>query len=57
MCTHQGCVLAEIKGADIACKCHGSSFSIVDGSVVTGPATKPLPEMQVTVTGEDLSVT
>ena len=56
VCTHQGCVVAEIKGEDINCTCHGSKFSIADGSVVTGPATKPLEELKVTVTGEDLSV-
>ncbi len=56
VCTHQGCVVAEINGADIDCTCHGSKFSIADGSVVNGPATKPLPELSVTVDGEDLSV-
>jgi Rieske Fe-S protein len=56
VCTHQGCVVAEIKGADIDCTCHGSMFAIADGSVVHGPATKPLPELKVTVEGENLSV-
>ena len=41
VCTHQGCVVAKIEGEDIECTCHGSKFSIEDGSVVTGPATKP----------------
>ena len=31
-----------IKGKDIDCNCHGSKFSITDGSVLGGPATKPL---------------
>jgi Rieske Fe-S protein len=56
VCTHQGCVVAEIKGKDIDCNCHGSKFSIEDGSVVNGPATKPLSELKVTVTGEDITV-
>ena len=38
LCTHQGCVVSEIKGEDIDCTCHGSKFSIADGSVVDGPA-------------------
>jgi len=56
ICTHQGCPVAAIKGKDINCTCHGSVFSIVDGSVVKGPADKPLEELKVTVTGEDLTV-
>ena len=36
ICTHQGCVVAEITGKDIDCTCHGSKFSIADGSVVQG---------------------
>ena len=56
VCTHQGCVVSEIKDAEIDCTCHGSKFSIQDGSVLGGPATKPLPEFKVTVKGEDLSV-
>jgi nitrite reductase/ring-hydroxylating ferredoxin subunit len=56
VCTHQGCVVAEIKGKDIDCTCHGSKFSIEDGSVVTGPATKPLEALKVTVEGDELTV-
>jgi Rieske Fe-S protein len=56
ICTHQGCVVAEIKGNDIDCTCHGSKFSITDGSVVTGPATKPLESLKVTVSGSEISV-
>jgi nitrite reductase/ring-hydroxylating ferredoxin subunit len=56
VCTHQGCVVAEIKGDDIDCTCHGSKFSITDGSVVQGPATKPLEALKVTVKGGEISV-
>jgi Rieske Fe-S protein len=56
VCTHQGCVVAEVKDKDIDCTCHGSKFSITDGSVITGPATKPLEALKVTVQGDDLSV-
>jgi len=56
VCTHQGCVVAKIEGKDIDCTCHGSKFSITDGSVVTGPATKPLESLQVTVKGNKISV-
>ncbi len=31
----------------IHCDCHGSQFSVSDGSVVKGPATEPLKESNV----------
>jgi len=49
VCTHQGCVVAEVKGGTINCDCHGSKFKL-DGTVSTGPATKPLPAQEVSVT-------
>ena len=45
-----------IQGGSIDCLCHGSQFSIVDGSVQGGPAPAPLPEKTVTVTGTTLTV-
>lgn len=57
VCTHQGCVVSEIKGDDIDCACHGSKFSIKDGSVVTGPATKSLDTFTATVKGGEITVT
>ncbi len=62
VCTHQGCVVAEIVGQDIDCSCHGSRFSINDGSDARGrnntPAgsIKPLEKLSVTVKGDDLVV-
>jgi Rieske Fe-S protein len=50
ICTHQSCVVAEVTQT-IDCKCHGSRFSITDGSVVNGPASQALAEAQTTVTG------
>ena len=55
VCTHQMCMVAGVDET-INCTCHGSKFSITDGSVVTGPATKPLEELKVTVTGGRVSV-
>jgi Rieske Fe-S protein len=51
ICTHQGCPVAEVAGGTINCKCHGSKFSIKDGSVVNPPASKALAESKVTVVG------
>ena len=56
VCTHAGCIVATVSGGTINCNCHGSKFSITDGSVVNGPAKKPLESLQVTVTGDDLTV-
>ncbi|MCA1220744.1 Rieske (2Fe-2S) protein, partial [Streptomyces sp. 8L] len=33
VCTHQGCTVASISDGTIKCPCHGSTYSIVDGSV------------------------
>lgn len=53
-CTHQGCLVTEVKGKAILCRCHGSSFSITDGSVLDGPASEPLPAKNVTASGGKL---
>ena len=56
VCPHQQCLVSKIEGEDIDCECHGSKFSIKDGSVVTGPADKPLTALTVSVDGQDISV-
>jgi Rieske Fe-S protein len=55
-CTHQGCTVADVSGGTINCGCHFSKFSATDGSVKNGPATQPLPEKKVTVTGTSIAV-
>ncbi|MDG4829512.1 Rieske (2Fe-2S) protein [Solwaraspora sp. WMMD1047] len=54
VCTHQGCAVSEIADGTINCTCHGSSFSVGDGSVTGGPAGQPLPAVQITVDGEEI---
>jgi Rieske Fe-S protein len=44
ICTHQGCPVAAIRNGVIHCNCHGSEYSIKDGSVTNPPAPKPLAE-------------
>ena len=43
-CTHQGCTVTKVADGTIDCPCHGSTFSVEDGSVQGGPAPSPLPE-------------
>ncbi|MEU9508056.1 Rieske (2Fe-2S) protein [Micromonospora sp. NPDC048170] len=56
ICTHQGCPVTNVDGGTINCTCHFSKFSIEDGSVKGGPATKPLPPKNVKVTGDQISL-
>ncbi|MFT3877322.1 MAG: Rieske (2Fe-2S) protein [Propioniciclava sp.] len=56
MCTHQGCPVSEVVGTNLHCTCHGAKFSIADGSVTQGPATKPLREAKAVLEGEDVVV-
>lgn len=56
VCTHQGCSVKEITGGHIVCPCHNSKFDISDGSVVSGPAKKPLPPAKVSVEGGSIKL-
>jgi nitrite reductase/ring-hydroxylating ferredoxin subunit len=59
-CTHQGCPLANVTDT-INCTCHGSQFSIEDGSNVAGPNGSPagsvpdLPVVELAVKGGEIS--
>ncbi len=55
-CTHMGCTLNNVSDGTINCICHGSRFSIVDGHVVQGPATTPLPKVAISVSGKAISL-
>jgi Rieske Fe-S protein len=54
VCTHQGCDVSKIDGGVIICPCHGSEFSIKNGSPQNGPARQALPETQVKLDGENI---
>jgi len=56
VCTHQGCPVTVFSGAKMICPCHGSEYSIKDGSVLTGPAPTGLKPKTVTVQGSSVVV-
>ena len=49
ICTHQGCPVASVSDGVIHCNCHGSEYSIKDGSVTNPPAPRPLAEAKASV--------
>jgi nitrite reductase/ring-hydroxylating ferredoxin subunit len=57
ICTHQRCPVANVEGGTINCNCHGSKFSVTDGSVVNGPATSPLKAYSAAASGDTVRVT
>ena len=57
ICTHQGCLVGSVASNEIICPCHGSKFSALDGSVITGPAQAPLAAVGVNVEGDSIVLT
>jgi Rieske Fe-S protein len=56
VCTHQGCLVSDVKDGVIECSCHFSRFSISDGSVEGGPAPSALPEVRLKVRRGEISI-
>ncbi|EGX56278.1 iron sulfur protein, partial [Streptomyces zinciresistens K42] len=56
ICTHQNCPMTDLKEDTLSCACHGSRFSVLDGSVRKGPATRPLAAKQITVAGDSITL-
>lgn len=56
VCTHQGCLVSSSSDGVIPCPCHGSQFSLEDGSVVEGPASSPLEAVSIVVEGDDITL-
>ncbi len=54
VCTHQGCTVSTVANGTIDCPCHGSKYSIKDGSVVNGPAPSPLAPIAIKVEGTSI---
>jgi nitrite reductase/ring-hydroxylating ferredoxin subunit len=56
LCTHQNLPVQEVSNTAIVCGRHGSSYSLTDGSVLTGPATRGLSKATVAVSGDSITV-
>lgn len=56
ICTHQNCPMVDLKDDVISCTCHGSQFSVLDGSVKKGPAVKPLEAKEISVNGDSITL-
>ena len=57
ICTHAQCDVADVTTTINCTACHGSKFSITDGSVVNPPAPSPLPTKTIKVDGDTITVT
>jgi Rieske Fe-S protein len=56
VCTHQGCAVTSVQDGAINCPCHGSTFDVFDGSVVSGPARAPLAAKKIKVAGKSITL-
>lgn len=56
VCTHSGCTVSEVTDGTINCACHGSKYRVADASVAGGPAPRPLPPQNITVTGDAITL-
>jgi 3-phenylpropionate/trans-cinnamate dioxygenase ferredoxin subunit len=57
-CSHAQCSLGEgyIDGQTVICPCHGSTFDIESGKVLSMPATKDITSYPIKVEGNDILV-
>jgi len=55
VCTHSGCPVNQVTD-EILCPCHGSRFSLADGSPTAGPASSPLEPIELVINGDSISL-
>ncbi|MGP9649033.1 ubiquinol-cytochrome c reductase iron-sulfur subunit [Glutamicibacter sp. 287] len=57
ICTHQGCAVGtDTDEANFYCPCHGSRYAYQDGTVLGGPAPRPLVRYAAAIEGENILV-
>ncbi len=54
-CTHLSCaVIPEIEQGILRCPCHEGIFDLATGRNIAGPPPRPLPIIELEVTGDDV---
>ena len=56
VCTHEACTVTGYENQTYTCPCHGSQYN-TGGSVIRGPASRPLRQFPASVAGTTLTVT
>jgi cytochrome b6-f complex iron-sulfur subunit len=54
-CTHAGCTVGYNSGT-IVCPCHGGTYNVATGAVISGPPPAALSKYTVTQTGTVLTI-
>jgi Rieske Fe-S protein len=58
ICTHQNCTVSyNALNFEFDCPCHGSTYDVMDGRVLSGPAPLPLTKFPVSSDGTTVTVT
>ena len=56
-CTHAGCTVGyDTRSAAIICPCHGGTYNVSTGAVISGPPPSALTKYTVTQSGNILTV-
>lgn len=57
-CTHMSCLLSDgtLRGENVTCPCHLSTFSVKTGAVIKAPAKNPEKTYGTKTEGEDILV-
>jgi nitrite reductase/ring-hydroxylating ferredoxin subunit len=58
ICTHENCTVSyNALNLELDCPCHGSTYDVMDGTVLGGPAPLPLTKLAVSWDGTTVMVT
>ena len=56
ICTHLGCLVGyDVFNNKLVCPCHAGEFDL-EGNVLSGPATKPLPRYPLKITADQITI-